>query len=254
MERTILNSLSKLVNKVQKLTNSLILKLRYLSMQLFGYLQQEIKPISYDEYWLRRGDERVDSITLSRSKIFESWISDGSMVLDVGCGNGNIMAYLAKKSYSFFVGIDVSLTACRFSSKKGFDVVQATADKLPFRSRSFDHALCSEVLEHTLNSEEVLLEIERVAKKEVLIAIPNSGYWIYRFRLLLGKFPVQTLIPTEYVRFWTLSDFRVFAKRLGFQVLEVKAADGFYLSLLRRLWPSLFGFRLCFLLSKKDER
>lgn len=102
--------------------------------------------------------------------------ADARSVLDVGCGNGFFLGYLASKKACRFdklVGIDPSNEARRHASVK---TVEGSAIHLPFDSESFDLVTCLEVLEHVPypDYDKAISELERVSRRYVLITVPNN--------------------------------------------------------------------------------
>lgn len=96
-------------------------------------------------------------------------------VLDVGCGNGFLLSELMRvfpdKKFS---GIDV-----KTPSASNLSFTQGDISKMPFADKSFDLVICSHVLEHCTNLDEVVAEIKRVAKKSVVIVVPCQRPYYY---------------------------------------------------------------------------
>jgi SAM-dependent methyltransferase len=96
----------------------------------------------------------------------------GDSVLDLGCGFGAYSTALAGAGRKC-VGCDINLDYLRTAARQGLSVVNVDS-LLPFKDRSFDSVLIFEVLEHVLDVEKVLAEAFRVARRNVLITVPNS--------------------------------------------------------------------------------
>lgn len=100
-------------------------------------------------------------------------------VLDVGCGKKILKKYLSGNIY--YQGID---------AEEGEDVISFNLEKgIPFKNESFDIVFCLDVLEHLDNPQFLLEEILRVAKKEVIISLPNMYHWMFRLMFCSGKMP-----------------------------------------------------------------
>ena len=98
--------------------------------------------------------------------------SDANSLLEVGCGDGRILNQLVGK-YKNICGLDISYNALNYVKTK---TIQGSLENLPFPDNSFDVVMCCEVLEHLPYSiyEKAIKEIERVAKKYILISVPNN--------------------------------------------------------------------------------
>lgn len=197
----------------------------------------------YEDYWRKRGESGYRP----RYKIFLEWMGENSRVLDIGCGDGFFGEMLKEKSIDY-TGCDISERALDIARGRGLNVFQCILEnKIDFPDKSFDYVVMSEFLEHIVNSEEILKEAGRLAKKGVLVSIPNIAYWRFRLELLFGRFPKQWAVaPQEHLRYWSVKDFKNTARSLGFEIKEIRSSNG--RKLLRGLWPNLFGFQVCFYL------
>ena len=197
----------------------------------------------YEDYW----DKRGESGYRPRYKIFYNWIEDSSGVLELGCGDGYFGQMLKDKDVDY-TGCDISEKALKIAKERGLDVFQRKLeDKVGFPDDSFDYVVMSEFLEHVVDSEKLLKEAGRIARKGILVSIPNIAYWKFRFQLLGGRFPKQWAVsPREHLRYWSVKDFENTAVSLGFKVKEVRPSNG--RKILRDWWPNLFGFQVCFYL------
>lgn len=201
----------------------------------------------YESYWRHRGQSGYRP----RHKIFAQWITDGSKILDVGCGDCSLLHYLvASKKNLQALGLDISETALNICRERKIPSQRHDAtEKLPFNDSEFDYTIISETLEHIPNPEELLLEARRVTKKAVLASIPNIALWKHRLRLLiLGRFPKQWILePREHLRFFSTKDFLDTAESLGFRITASKPSSG--TRILKNLWPNLFADQVCFYLT-----
>lgn len=204
--------------------------------------------MSYDDYWQLRGKSKYRP----RFGVLASWISPKSSVLEIGCGDGFFGEYICKNKNTDYLGVDVSSEAIQALQKRGLkgEVLDVGKDLAKFKDEQFDYVVMSEFIEHIVYSEEVLLEASRIAKKAVLVTIPNIAYWKWRLQLLFGNFPKQYAItPREHVRFWSLFDFLTMVRKLGLKVIKYKSSNG--KKYLRDIFPNLFGFQICFIVKKK---
>jgi ubiquinone/menaquinone biosynthesis C-methylase UbiE len=106
-------------------------------------------------------------------------IQGGYNVLEVGCGHGHVLDVILKKNAKV-IGVDINFNSLMISNKRldGKDVslIQSNAHNLPFKDKTFNVLICSEVLEHLPNLEEVLKEFKRVIKPngKIIITVPND--------------------------------------------------------------------------------
>lgn len=206
--------------------------------------------IFYENYWKKRGR----SGDRPRYHIFSGWTDRGSKVLDIGCGDGYFGEMLIRDKEVDYTGSDISDTALKAARGRGLNVIQLDAanDLGRFLPGSFDFIVMSEFIEHIPNSEEVLRIAGRIARKGVLISIPNIAYWKFRLQLFFGNFPKQWAVaPEEHLRYWSVSDFKKTAENAGLEVKEIRSSNG--RKILRDIWPNLFGFQVCFCLKPKDS-
>lgn len=201
----------------------------------------------YNQYWQERGQSKGVRL---RYKVFLDWVNTGSTVLDLAGGDGHLGEILQQEKNCQVTVMDISQTAIDTAKERGLEaMVGDLEEKLPFNDNFFDTVILSEVLEHVVNSEKVLQEASRVSQKNILVSIPNTGFYKYRLQLLFGHFPKQWLIsPVEHLRFWTQSDFLKTLKDLNFILLKTKASAG--RRWIRDFYPRLFAEQICFKIKK----
>ena len=200
----------------------------------------------YETYWSKRGGWGYKP----RHEIFARWIGNDARVLDVGCGDCCFLEYLKKRNKNIeAIGTDIADNSVSVCKNQSIEAFQHDATK-PFalKDKSFNYVVISETLEHIPNPEELLLEARRIARKAVLVSIPNIALWKHRVRLMFGgRFPKQwALEPMEHLRFFSIKDFRDAVRKLGFKVREQVSSSG--TRILKHLWPNLFADQTCFYL------
>jgi methionine biosynthesis protein MetW len=200
----------------------------------------------YERYWeeKRSGDTfgRLPPFQRDRAEWALRRIEKGGKVLDIGCGDGSILRHMATRKEIVPVGADISENVLRKLEAMGvgvfkFDIEKDSPELLP----ECDHILLFEVLEHLKNPEDLLPRMLKKAGKSVFVSVPNTGYFPYRIRLLLGSFPVQWRIhPGEHLRFWTYRDFQWWLAQLG---MKERSETGCYqgIPIANRIFPNLFG-------------
>lgn len=118
---------------------------------------------SYPETF--KGGLEANPFYMSRVAPIYYEIPDGCRVLDIGCNNGEFMNLLKTKKKCKVWGVDLSSVALEEARTRGLNVEQASAEKLPFKDRSFDVVVLMEVIAHVLNPDKALQEARRVLRK-----------------------------------------------------------------------------------------
>ncbi|MDC3060870.1 methionine biosynthesis protein MetW [Candidatus Pelagibacter sp.] len=158
-------------------------------------------------------------------RIIADLIEKNSRVLDVGCGDGELMSFILNNISQDIRGIEISKTNVQKCISKGLTVIEGDAEKdlFQFPNSSFDIVILSQTLQAFLNPEKVLDELLRVGKKAI-VTIPNFGNWRVRFNLLLkGTMPITETLPhkwynTPNLHMCTIKDFSNFCdnKQINF--------------------------------------
>ena len=150
-------------------------------------------------------------------RIIAELIEKNSRVLDVGCGDGELMNFILKNISNDIRGIEISKTNVQKCISKGLTVIEGDAEKdlFQFPDSSFDFVILSQTLQAFLNPEKVLDELLRVGKKAI-VTIPNFGHWRVRLNLLFkGTMPITETLPhkwynTPNLHMCTIKDFSNF--------------------------------------------
>ena len=127
-------------------------------------------------------------------------IEINSRVLDVGCGDGNLLLYLKKNKRIDGRGLEINQKNVQECLGKGLAVVEGDAEKdlINYPNRSFDIAILNQAIQQFYEPRKVLNELLRIAHKAI-ITIPNFGYWKVRLNLLLtGTMPVTKILPYSW--------------------------------------------------------
>tara|TARA_Y100001970_G_C14220487_1_gene852365 strand:+ start:382 stop:1065 length:684 start_codon:yes stop_codon:yes gene_type:complete len=155
-------------------------------------------------------------------KLIESLIAPNSRILDVGCGEGDLINQLEKNINAKTSGIEINPELVQKAIANGYKVVQGDAEKdlNQFSNLSFDYVILSQTLQAMLKPKKVLLELLRIGGKAV-VSFPNFGHWKIRLQLLLfGKMPITKGLPyswheTPNIHFFTIKDFQNLCKELN---------------------------------------
>ncbi len=155
-----------------------------------------------------------------------SLVPEGARVLDLGCGKGELLAYLKKHKGCTGYGVeldDANLLAC---VQRGVDTIQLNLEDglAMFGDQSFDVVLQLETLQHLRNTEAMLRETARVGRIGI-VSFPNFAHWPNRMQVMMGRMPVTRVLPYEWydtpnIRVGTYADFEVLARKNGLRVLD----------------------------------
>jgi len=221
-------------------------KLRKVYAYLFRGFSFDIETFNYDKYWERLSQENRPPMSQVKLKIIEGMIDKGSSVLDIGCGEGDLLDYLCKTKEIQAHGIELGAKAVGTARARGILVNVADITEQEFQvADTYDYIIISEVIEHLPKPEELIFKLKGKFKKCLIITIPNTGFIMERLRLLLGRFPKQWVLnPSEHLRFWTVADFQLWCGLLGFKVEKYYGMKDEYYDIKVKLWkyyPRLFS-------------
>ena len=164
--------------------------------------------------------------------IISNLIEENTRVLDVGCGNGDLMKFLQENKTKDIRGLEISKEKVQNCLSKGLTVIEGNAesDLKQFPKSSFDYVILSQTLQAFLNPELVINELLKVGKK-VIVTIPNFGYWRVRLQLLFkGTMPVTENLPHEWyntpnLHMCTIKDFFHFVKSKDIKIFKSLALN-----------------------------
>lgn len=182
-------------------------------------------------------------------EIIQEWIPQNSRILDLGCGQGDLLFYLKTQKSVKGYGLEIDPDNINHCLDKGLNVIQQNLDEglANFATQSFDVVIMTQAIQAVHYPDKLLQEMLRVGKK-CIITFPNFGHW--RCRLYLGskgKMPVSDFLPytwynTPNIHFCTFKDFEALTKQLNVKVLQRLAVDSHHRnSTLARLWPNLMS-------------
>ena len=165
-------------------------------------------------------------------KVISDLIEETSRVLDVGCGDGELMKYLFENKNVNIRGLEISKKSVQNCLSKGLTVIEGNAenDLVQFPENSFDYVVLSQTLQAFINTEKVVNELLRVGKKAI-VTIPNFGHWKTRLQLLTkGTMPVNETLPNEWyntpnLHMCTIKDFFIFCEKRNIKIFKSLAIN-----------------------------
>ena len=127
-------------------------------------------------------------------------LEKNSKVLDVGCGDGELMKYISENITENVRGLEISKKNIQKCIAKGLTIIEGNAeeDLKQFPSSSYDFVILSQTLQAFYDPNKVIRELLRIGKS-VIVSIPNFGFWKVRINLLFfGKMPVTKTLPNTW--------------------------------------------------------
>ena len=178
------------------------------------------------------------------------WVSMGSSVLDLGCGDGNLLRYLRESRSVTGYGIEIEDDGVLDCVKNGVNVIQGDLERglSDFEDRSFDYVILSLTLQAVRHSERIIKDMLRVGR-EGIVTFPNFGYWKNRLQVIGGHMPVSDNLPYQWhdtpnVHLCTIADFERFCASREVKILERKVLTrGNPVNVLPNLLGSLAVYR-----------
>ena len=163
--------------------------------------------------------------------VITQWIEPGEKVLDLGCGDGELLRHLMDVRQVQGYGVENDPDKLLASVNNGVNVIQMDLEKglVGLEDGFFDHVIMSLSLQAMHNTLGILAEMLRVGR-EAVVSFPNFGYWRHRQSILNGRMPVSESLPHQWfntpnVRFFTIADFDALCELNGIAVRERLAFD-----------------------------
>ena len=182
-------------------------------------------------------------------EIIEQWIQPGARVLDLGCGDGELLHHLEQAKQVRGYGLEIDPQDISRCIERGVNVIEQDLDQglANFTDNSFDTLVMTQALQVMHRPDLVLDEMLRVGK-ESIITFPNFGHWRARFYLALkGKMPVSEFLPytwynTPNIHFCTFKDFEALCREKNIQIINRTVVNREHHDhWVTNLWPNMLG-------------
>jgi len=165
-------------------------------------------------------------------QIIGSWIEENSKVLDLGCGTGDLLAWLSANKNVRGTGIEMDQDKVAHCIEKGLTVLQGdfNDEVEDYPAKAFDYIILSQTLQQVFEPARLLYSLSRIGRR-VVVSFPNFSHISIRLQLLLkGQAPKNEQLPyswydTPNIRVITIKDFRKFAQDVGYEIVEEVAIN-----------------------------
>ncbi|MGH8461704.1 MAG: methionine biosynthesis protein MetW [Stenotrophobium sp.] len=176
------------------------------------------------------------------------WIAPGSSILDLGCGDGSLLAHLARTRDVRGYGLEIDPANLAQCIARGVNVIQADLDDglRDFENGAFDYVVMTQALQALQRPDQALAEILRVGRTGI-VTFPNFGHWRVRSALALGRMPVTPSLPetwynTPNIHLCTVADFEDLCHARNWRIGQRLLLDHDHREGLRiRFAPNLFS-------------
>jgi methionine biosynthesis protein MetW len=165
-------------------------------------------------------------------QLIASWIEPGARVLDLGCGEGDLLQHLIDHKAVTGAGIEHNEEKVARCIEKGLSVLQGDISQeiLDYPDNTFDYVILSQTLQQVYAPAALIRSMLRIGHKGI-VSFPNFSHWGIRLQVIFtGYAPVSRQLPYQWydtpnIRVITLKDFRKFVHEVGLRVLEEVAID-----------------------------
>ncbi len=175
----------------------------------------------------------IDNATRVDHLVIAELVTPGVRVLDVGCGDGELLALLEATRGVDGRGMEISQKGVNESVARGLSVIQGDADTdlVDYPDAAFDYVILSQTLQATRRPRDVIEQMLRIGDKAI-VSFPNFGHWRMRGMLMVnGRMPVTRNLPqawyeTQNIHFCTIRDFIILCDEIGAHIEKGVALNG----------------------------
>lgn len=202
------------------------------------------------------GPARVDHLLIAEM------VPSGARVLDIGCGDGELLSLLEAERHVDGRGIELSQSNVNLCVARGLSVIQGDADQdlENYPDKAFDFAILSQTLQATRHPRYVLEQLLRIGQ-HAIVSFPNFGHWRIRLQFLAsGRMPVTPSLPepwheTQNIHHCTIKDFLTLCETVDAKVERTLALNAYGQRMGLRMplsWYNLIGEQAVFLLTRNS--
>ena len=191
-------------------------------------------------------------------EIVSQMVAENSSVLDLGCGDGELLKELVENKNVKGLGIEINQDYVVKALEKGLQIIQDNIDEglKDFENGQWDYVILNQTLQSTIKPDFVIEEMLRIGKK-VIVSFPNFAYWKVRFYLFFkGKMPKSEFLPFEWyntpnIHLLTVNDFFEFCQKRDIKIEKaIYCTKGKIKNSIFRATANLLSEEAIFLISK----
>ena len=197
----------------------------------FDRINADIEPTAPKPRRVSRSAQ-VNGVARKDYATIAQWVDPGARVLDLGCGDGSLLAHLRGARGATGYGIEIANAGVLASLENGIDVVQSDLERglAGFDDASFDCVILSQTLQAMRRIEVIVTEMLRVGR-EAIVTFPNFGYWKHRMQIVRGRMPVSKSLPYQWydtpnIHLCTVADFDAFLAERRYPVQDRVVLSG----------------------------
>ena len=192
--------------------------------------------------------------------VISKLINDEEKILDVGCGDGNLLDFLLKTKKAICRGIEISQSGVNDCVKKGLSVIQGDAnyDLDDYPDDAFSTVILSQTIQAMIFPDIVIKNLIRIGNRAI-ISFPNFGYWKVRKDLLFkGKMPKNDILPYEWfdtpnIHLCSCKDFQIFCKNNNIIIEKFMCLSEKGIKIKTNCFSNLLAYQVIFCVSKKKK-